>query len=81
MKTMKCNQLGGPETCGQEFHAETFDEMKGQSMKHAHEMQEKGDEAHVKVMGEMKEKMKDPEAMQKWMDERKAEFDALPEDN
>jgi hypothetical protein len=77
MKTMTCKQLGGPETCDKEFHAETFDEMKEKSMKHAHEMHEKGDEAHVKVMNEMKEKMKDSEAMQKWMDERKAEFDDL----
>jgi hypothetical protein len=80
MKTMKCSQLGGPENCNQEFHGDTFDDMKEQSMKHGHEMFEKGDESHVKVMSEMKAKMNDPEAMQKWMEDKKAEFEALPED-
>jgi hypothetical protein len=81
MKTMICKQLGGPETCNYEFHANSFEEMKEESMKHGHEMLQKGDEAHMKVMGEMKEKMEsNPDAVRKWMDEKKKEFDALPED-
>jgi uncharacterized protein YeaO (DUF488 family) len=80
MKTMTCRQLGG--ACDEEFHAETFDEMKQQSMKHGHEMFQKGDKEHVKVMSEMKEKMEsNPEAVKEWMDKKKKEFDALPEDN
>ncbi len=78
MKTMTCKQLGG--ACDKEFHTNTFEEMKELSMKHAHEMYEQGDEAHIKVMGEMKELMKDPEAMREWMENKKKEFDALPED-
>ena len=80
MKIMTCRQLGGPESCNEEFHAETFDEMKQKSMAHGHEMFEKSDEDHMKVMGEMKAKMGDPEAMQSWMEEKKKEFDELPED-
>ncbi len=79
MKTMTCKQLGG--ACDMKFHAKTFEEMKIMSMKHAHEMYKKGDEAHMKVMEKMKEKMKDSEAMEKWMASKKREFDELPEDN
>ena len=79
MKTMTCKQLGG--ACDKEFHANTFEEMKVMSMKHAHEMYEKGDKAHMEVMGKMKEKMKDPKAMEKWMASKKKEFDELSENN
>ena len=81
MKTMTCKQLGGPESCNEEFHAGTFEEMAEQSKNHGMEMYQKGDEAHMKVMSEMKEKMNDPEAVKAWMEEKKKEFDELPEDN
>jgi hypothetical protein len=81
MKTIKCKLLGGPENCEVEFKGETFEKVKQQSMKHGHEMFEKGDEAHIKAMEEMKGKMQDPEAMQNWMNEKKKEFDELPEDS
>jgi len=76
MKTMTCKQLGG--SCDVEFHAETFDEMAKLSHAHGTEMREDPD--HQKAMQAMMELMKEPEAMQKWFGERKAEFDALPED-
>ena len=79
MKTMTCNQLGG--ACDMEFHAETFDEMAELSKKHGSEMAEKGDEAHLEAMGKMTGMMGDPTAMQEWMDGKRAEFDALPENN
>ena len=78
MKTMTCKQLGG--VCDEEFHAETFEEIAELAKKHGMEMFQKGDEAHMKVMGEMKELMTDPEAMKNWMDNMKKEFDALPDD-
>ena len=77
MKTMTCKQLGG--ACDKEFHATTFEEMAEMSKKHGTEMHEKGDEAHIKVMKEMMELMKDPKAMQEWMESKQKEFDALPE--
>ena len=75
---MTCNQLAG--ACDMEFHAETFDEMAKLSQQHGTEMFQKGDEAHLKAMEQMKEKMNDPKAMQEWMDAKRKEFEALPED-
>ena len=75
---MTCKQLGG--ACDKEFHAETFEEMAEMSKKHGMEMHDKGDEEHIKVMKEMKELMNDPEAMKEWIESKKKEFDALPED-
>lgn len=78
MKTMNCKQLGG--ACDREFHAGTFEEMAEISKKHAMEMFQKGDEAHLKAMNEMQELMKSPDLMNQWFEDRKEEFDALPED-
>ena len=46
MKTMTCNQLAG--ACDKEFKASTFMEIADMSKKHAMEMSQKGDEAHIK---------------------------------
>ena len=78
MKTMTCKQLGG--ACDFEFHANTFEEMKQMSQKHAHEMYKKGDEKHIEVMKQMMELMKNPQAMNDWMVNKEKEFNALPED-
>ncbi len=78
MKTMTCNQLAG--ACNTEFHAETFDEIATLSQQHGTEMFQKGDELHLKAMDQMKEKMNDPKAMQEWMNAKRKEFEALPED-
>jgi hypothetical protein len=77
MKTMTCKQLGG--ACDKEFHASTFEEIAEQSKKHGMEMYQKGDEEHLKVMNEMQDLMKSPESMKKWFENRRMEFDALPE--
>ena len=78
MKTMPCKQLAG--ACDLEFHAETFDEMARMSQQHGMEMFQKGDTAHLAAQQEMMKMMSDPDAMQKWMDEKRKEFDTLPED-
>jgi len=77
---MTCKQLGGPERCQVKFHAETFDEVAKQSHTHGSEMFKAQDEAHLKAGAAMKEMMQEPGAMQKWMDERKKEFDDLADD-
>ncbi len=77
MKTMTCKQLGG--ACDLAFQADTFEEMANLSQAHGSEMFKQGDEAHLKVMAEMKTLMQEPEAMKKWFDDKRAEFDALPE--
>lgn len=78
MKTMTCKQLGG--ACDKEFHADTFDEMAEMSRKHSMEMVQKGDEAHIKAMNEMKKLMESPDAMKEWFENKKAEFDNLNEE-
>lgn len=78
MKTMTCKQLGG--ACDEPFHANTFDEMAALSKQHGMEMFQKKDEAHLKAMGEMQSLMQSPEAMQQWFDDKKKEFEALPDD-
>ena len=78
MKTMNCNQLGG--ACEKEFHANTFEEIAEISKQHGMEMFQANDEAHLNAMKKMQELMKAPEAMKDWFDNKKKEFDALPED-
>ncbi len=76
MKTMTCNQLGG--ACDKAFHANTFEEIAEMSKKHGMEMFQAGDEPHLKAINEMQGLMASPEAMKKWFDDKRKEFDALP---
>ena len=78
MKTMRCSQLGG--ACDLEFHANTFEEMGEMSKQHGIEMFQQGDEAHLRAMNEMQTLMRDPIAMKEWFDNKRKEFDALPDD-
>ena len=78
MKTMTCKQLGG--ACDKEFHANSFEEIAEQSKKHGMEMFQKGDQAHIKGMNEMRELMKTPDAMKDWFDDKRKEFDALSDE-
>lgn len=77
MKTMTCKQLGGP--CEEEFRAKTFEEMVEKSKNHGMEMSQKGDEAHVRLMNQMKENMRSqsPAVMKEWFESKRKEFDAL----
>ena len=75
---MSCKQLGG--ACDKEFHANTFEEMAEMSKKHGLEMYQMGDEEHLKAMNEMQELMKSQETMTAWFENRRKEFDTLPED-
>ena len=40
----------------------------------------KNDEDHLKVMNEIQDLMQKPEAMKDWFENKKKEFDKLPED-
>ena len=75
---MNCNQLGG--ACKKEFHANTFEEIAEMSKQHGMEMLKKKDEAHLKAMSDMQKLMQKPEAMADWFENKKKEFEALPED-
>lgn len=74
---MTCKQLGG--VCDVEFSAATFEEMTALSKKHGMEMFQKGDSDHLKAMNEMKEMMSTPELMNAWFENKRAEFNAMPE--
>jgi hypothetical protein len=75
---MTCKQLAG--ACDEEFHANTFEEISKVSQQHGMEMFQKGDEAHLEAMNEMKGLMQRPDAMKQWFEDKKKEFDSLPED-
>ena len=77
MKTMTCKQLGG--ACNKEFHAASFEEMAELSKKHGMEMFQTGDEEHLRAMNEMQDLMKSPDSMRAWFDNKRKEFDELPE--
>ena len=77
MKTMDCKQLGG--ACDKAFHAETFDKIAEMSKQHGMEMFQKNDEAHLKAMNEMQKLMQKPESMTEWFENKRKEFEALPE--
>ncbi len=72
---MTCKQLGG--ACDREFEAATFDDIAAMSQNHAMQMFEQKDEAHLKAMEAMQQLMQSPEAMKKWMDEKREEFNSL----
>lgn len=78
MKTMNCKQLGG--ACDKSFTASTFEEMAELSKAHGMEMFQKQDEAHLAAMNKIQELMKNPQAMTEWFENKRKEFEALPED-
>ena len=77
MKTMTCKQLGGG--CDMEFHANTFEEMAEMSKKHGMEMYQKGDQEHLKAMCDMQGLMSSPGEMEAWFENKRKEFESLPE--
>ncbi len=78
MKTMTCKQMGG--ACDEKFSANTFEEMAELSKQHGMEMFQKGDEAHLKIMAEMKDVMQTPGAMEAYMAEKRKLFADHPDD-
>ena len=78
MKTMTCKQLGG--ACDMKFHANTFEEIAEMSKSHGIDMFRKGDKAHLEAMNEMKTMMEQPQKMEEWFENKRKEFEELPED-
>ena len=78
MKTLTCRQLAG--ACDMEFSADTFDEIGEMSKKHAMEMVEKGDASHKEKMDEMMKMMKEGTA-EKWYEDKRKEFESIPDKN
>lgn len=78
MKTMTCRQLGG--ACDKKFSGNTFDELAEQSRDHGMEMLATQDADHMPSIKEAVEIMQDPVKMETWINNKKAEFDALADD-
>jgi len=77
MKTMTSRQLGG--ACEPGFQGDTFDEMAELSKKHAMEMIQKNEFAHLEAMRKMRELMKNPAEMNKWFESERKEYKSMPE--
>ena len=73
---MTCLQLGG--ACLITFSANTFEEIAAMSKQHGIEMYQQQDAAHIKAMEEMQTLMQSPQAFQEWLDNKRKEFNALP---
>ena len=78
MKTMTCRQLGG--ACDKKFHANSFEEIAELGKRHGMEMYQKGDDDHIRAMSEMGKLMGTPEAMNEWMERKRREFEAIPDE-
>ena len=73
---MTCKELGG--ACDLVFQAETFEEIVALSKKHGTEMFQSADADHLSAMEKMRLLMKEPDAMQKWIEDKRAAFHAAP---
>jgi hypothetical protein len=78
MKTMTCQQLGGP--CGLALRGETADEVIKAQDKHLKEIVAAGDEAHKSALKAMKSRWRHPVAGMGWYRDAKREFAGLPDD-
>jgi predicted small metal-binding protein len=75
MKTMTCQQLGGP--CGHELHGESADEIIKAQDTHLKERVAAGDKAHEAALKAMKGRWKNPIGGMKWYKQVKKDFDGL----
>jgi hypothetical protein len=78
MKTMTCQQLGGP--CDLEHHGASADEVIQAQDAHLKEMTAAGDTAHEPAAKAMKGRWRRPVSGLKWYQQAKRDFAALPED-
>ena len=78
MKTMTCQQLGGP--CELALHGETADEVIKAQDRHLNEVVAGGDDAHKGALKEMKGRWKHPIAGNGVVSPGETDFAALPED-
>ena len=78
MKTMTCQQLGGP--CDRALSGDSADEVIKAQDRHLKDAVEAGDTAHEQALSEMKGRWKNPLKGMGWYRATKKEFAALPED-
>lgn len=78
MKTMTCQQLGGP--CGFAHHGDSANDVIKAQDRHLREMVDGGDETHESALNEMKGRWKKPISGMGWYRKAKRDFAALPDD-
>lgn len=78
MKTMTCQQLGGP--CDLGHRGESADEVIHAQDKHLRAAVKAGDEAHREARQEMRFRWMHPKQSLGWYNDAKANFAALPEE-
>jgi predicted small metal-binding protein len=77
MKTMTCQQLGGP--CGFEHRARTADEIIKAQDRHLKVIVEGGDESHQSALQDMKARWRHPISGMRWYKKAKSDFAVLPD--
>jgi predicted small metal-binding protein len=75
MKTMTCQQLGGP--CGFQHHANTADEIIKAQDRHLKEVVAGGDESHQSALQDMKARWRHPISGMRWYRKAKSDFASL----
>jgi predicted small metal-binding protein len=78
MKTMTCNQLGGP--CDFQLRGNTANEVIKAQDKHLKEMVASGDDTHQSALREMQGRWRNPLSGMGWYRKTKRDFAAHPED-
>ena len=78
MKTMTCEQMGGP--CDHPMQSETADDVIHAQDQHLKDMVASGDESHRPALEAMQGRWKRPVSGLKWYRGTKKDFAALPED-
>ena len=77
MKTMTCQELGGP--CDFPHHGDDANQGIKAQDKHLNEVVAAGDQAHETALAEMKNRWKHPVQGMGWYRKAKRDFAALPE--
>jgi predicted small metal-binding protein len=77
MRTMTCQQLGGP--CDFQHHATTADEVVKAQDRHLKEIVASGDTNHDSALQDMKGRWKHPISGMRWYKKVKSDFAALPD--
>lgn len=78
MKTMTCQQLGGP--CVHAHHGATANDVIKAQDRHLRDAVAKGDQTHADALKAMKGRWKHPVSGMGWYRDAKRDFAALPED-
>jgi predicted small metal-binding protein len=78
MKTMTCQQMGGP--CDYPHRGANADDVIKAQDKHVRDMVAGGDDTHQDALKDMKDRWKHPIANMGWYRQTKRDFAALPED-